>query len=429
MTNFLPDTGSDVRFAHLRIQDWRQFGEVDIEFHRRLTVLTGANATGKSTILGLLAVHFDWTRTYSSAPISRPRQRSRWSVFGRRRRPDLESNRIGELRYSNGESARIQVPNEAEPTLNRSSYNIEYANRQAVTGSFLTSHRSVPGNYINVPSIPTSFASSGELLNAHTNEMRTQWQGGWSGKSPQQAFKEALIAAAVFGQPGSESLEYNADAAQIWSGYQEVLRSLLPPTLEFRNLRIRVPDVVVVSGTGDFLLDDASGGMVAIMEMAWQVFLRSRSLSTFTVLLDEPENHLHPSLQREMLPGFLRAFPKVHFIVATHSPFVVTATPDSRVYALEYDPQRQVFARELDYANKAASADETLRRVLGVSSTMPSWAEARFDDIVRRYLGRGLSQQGLAAMRAELEEAGLESEFPDAVLDISDSIQRSEPDA
>ena len=38
-------------FKGLEIHDWRQFDGVEIQFADTLTVLTGANASGKSTIL------------------------------------------------------------------------------------------------------------------------------------------------------------------------------------------------------------------------------------------------------------------------------------------------------------------------------------------------------------------------------------------
>ena len=229
------------------------------------------------------------------------------------------------------------------------------------------------------------------------------------------ALKETLIAAAVFGGAGNESLDYNPEAAAIWSGFQVILKDLMPTSLGFRRMRVRVPDVIIETNTGDFILDDASGGLTAIIEVAWQIFLRARTHASFTVLIDEPENHLHPSLQRELIPGLLRAFPRVQFVMATHSPFVVTAANDSAVYALEYNAERRVRARELDYANKAASADETLRRVLGFDSTMPKWAEREFQQVVDRYMVGGLSAHRIGELRDELAQRGLESEFPDAV--------------
>ena len=42
-------------FTRLSIKDWRQFSNIDIVFHVHLTVLTGANGAGKTTVLNLLS--------------------------------------------------------------------------------------------------------------------------------------------------------------------------------------------------------------------------------------------------------------------------------------------------------------------------------------------------------------------------------------
>lgn len=184
-----------------------------------------------------------------------------------------------------------------------------------------------------------------------------------------------------------------------------------------------MPDVILETATGNFVIDEASGGISAILEIAWQIFLRSRTKQRFTVLIDEPENHLHPSLQREIMPSLLRAFPDVQFIVATHSPFVVTSTADSAVYALSFNANRLVEARELDYANKAASADETLRNVLGVPSTMPTWAVQVFDEIVERHTRQPLSEESVKGLRDELKRNGLATEFPEALLQVTKDVE------
>lgn len=43
------------------------------------------------------------------------------------------------------------------------------------------------------------------------------------------------------------------------------------------------------------------------------------------VIIDEIEQHLHPRWQREILPRFKETFPKVQFIVSTHSPLVLSS--------------------------------------------------------------------------------------------------------
>ncbi|EYF07278.1 AAA family ATPase [Chondromyces apiculatus] len=53
------------------------------------------------------------------------------------------------------------------------------------------------------------------------------------------------------------------------------------------------------------------------------------------VLIDEVELHLHPGLQREIMPRLRRVFPQVQFIVSTHSPQVLSSLHAADVRILE----------------------------------------------------------------------------------------------
>ncbi len=55
---------------------------------------------------------------------------------------------------------------------------------------------------------------------------------------------------------------------------------------------------------------------------------------TGIVLIDEIDAHLHVSLQKKILAFLKKAFPKVQFIVSTHSPFVVSSVDDAVIYDL-----------------------------------------------------------------------------------------------
>lgn len=68
----------------------------------------------------------------------------------------------------------------------------------------------------------------------------------------------------------------------------------------------------------------------------WLTLRTDIASERFVVTFDEPENHLHPALQRTLLPTLSAAFPQVQFIVATHSPFMVSSMKDSAVYVLRY---------------------------------------------------------------------------------------------
>jgi predicted ATP-binding protein involved in virulence len=52
------------------------------------------------------------------------------------------------------------------------------------------------------------------------------------------------------------------------------------------------------------------------------------------VFIDEIDAHLHVSLQRKIFSFLVNSFPKVQFIVSTHSPFVVSSVSDAVIYDL-----------------------------------------------------------------------------------------------
>lgn len=53
------------------------------------------------------------------------------------------------------------------------------------------------------------------------------------------------------------------------------------------------------------------------------------------VIVDEIETHLHLSLQEQVLPFLTGLFPRLQFLVATHSPAVISSIPNAIVYDLK----------------------------------------------------------------------------------------------
>jgi len=141
----------------------------------------------------------------------------------------------------------------------------------------------------------------------------------------------------------------------------------------------------------------------------------------FTVLIDEVENHLHATMQRELLPNLLLSFPNVQFIVSTHTPLIVGSVRESFVYALRYNENHKVYSDKLDLVNKAKSASDILREVLGVPFTMPLWGEEELNQIVKKYSERGITSESLTEMRKELSDIGLASLVPEAISKVIDT--------
>lgn len=403
-------------FTSMRVEDWRQFGVVDLAFHPRLTVLTGANATGKTTLLQVLGMHFNWIVPLLGVPI-RDRAGRFMYVPGLRksRAQDQPIRSIGQIQYDTGAVAELQVNEEVS-----NQYNISINNQQQLPGLSIPSHRSYYA-YQPVTDIPTQFNPVEQLLQQYIGELYQRYLGSPSPtqKSPMYWMKLTLIEAGLFGQQ-SDNVIPNIEASEIFEGFQRVLRLLLPSSLGFTRIALQPPDVLIETASGRFPIDAVSGGMSALMEVAWQVFLRSRGTESFTVCIDEPENHLHPELQRLVIPALLESFPSIQFIVAPHSPFIVTSVPDSNVYVLQYDDSHQVFAELLDQVNKAASSNEVLRNVLGLEMTIPIWAQQQLESIIDRYSAEPVTEPMLNDLRGELASLGMEDTFPGAARDVLD---------
>ncbi len=74
------------------------------------------------------------------------------------------------------------------------------------------------------------------------------------------------------------------------------------------------------------------------------------------VLLDEIDLHLHPRLQRGLVPRLREALPLVQFIVTTHSPLVLSSFDRAELVVLDRDSEEGV--RELDRQIIAFSTDQ-----------------------------------------------------------------------
>ncbi|MFB2651484.1 AAA family ATPase [Shewanella seohaensis] len=89
-----------------------------------------------------------------------------------------------------------------------------------------------------------------------------------------------------------------------------------------------------------FTFQNLSSGFSSIMaiyaDLITKVTLRSIDPYELAgiVLIDEIDAHLHVSIQKKILAFLTNAFPKVQFIVTTHSPFVVSSVDNAVIYDL-----------------------------------------------------------------------------------------------
>lgn len=77
-----------------------------------------------------------------------------------------------------------------------------------------------------------------------------------------------------------------------------------------------------------------------VMDLAYRVCmlnpeLKSRELITGIVLIDEIDLHLHPKWQWNVIDALQKTFSGVQFIIATHSPIVISASKEANLILLD----------------------------------------------------------------------------------------------
>lgn len=90
-----------------------------------------------------------------------------------------------------------------------------------------------------------------------------------------------------------------------------------------------------------FSFDTLSSGYAAVLDIVADLIIRMEKNHSGTfdapgiVLIDEVDAHLHLSLQKNILPILTGIFPRIQFIVTTHSPFVLGSAENAVIYDLE----------------------------------------------------------------------------------------------
>ncbi len=111
---------------------------------------------------------------------------------------------------------------------------------------------------------------------------------------------------------------------------------------DYKEYRFKIHE----SGRVPFNLETLSDGYSSVIQIVSDLILRmdknwllgdeiSQYDTEGIVLIDEIETHLHIGLQRKIMPFLTQFFPRIQFIVTTHSPYILNSLSNARVYDLE----------------------------------------------------------------------------------------------
>jgi predicted ATP-binding protein involved in virulence len=134
-----------------------------------------------------------------------------------------------------------------------------------------------------------------------------------------------------------------------------------------------------------YMLSEGYRNMVALVaDIGWRASVlnphhgpNAHQLTEGIVLIDELDLHLHPTWQRSIVADLRRTFPRIQFIVTTHSPQIVASVSRSQIRLLE---RNQLVAEEAYVQGR--SSDEILEDVFGVTAR-PEAVQAEIDALYR----------------------------------------------
>ncbi|MDR1022207.1 MAG: ATP-binding protein [Prevotellaceae bacterium] len=140
-----------------------------------------------------------------------------------------------------------------------------------------------------------------------------------------------------------EGEEDNARKIDEWfDRLEKQLKSIFDePSLKLKFDRQRYNFNISMDNCEPFDFNTLSDGYSAIISIVSELLLRMEvhNVKSYDlegiVLIDEIETHLHVDLQKRIMPFLISFFPKIQFIVTTHSPFVLSSVSNATVCDLE----------------------------------------------------------------------------------------------
>lgn len=377
-------------------------------------IFTGANGSGKSTILHALASAFIHKNVTSNQVEKRLHHYTRQPLI----EIDLSNNEV--FSFSNGENQAFTIKNTGTPTPNilklkdyqlfqaspsqapHKNYQIDYA-CFAYSSYRNFSHRSID----TIKKIEINPFHNALLFNKEIKSEVNQWLAN-------MIAKEAIAL-------GSNDLKKANIYRQNITNLETVLQSLLKEKIKFQLETDPVKIVLNKNGTIlDF--DVIPDGLKSIISWLGDLLMRLDRLSwkdntpilerNILLFLDEIEVHLHPKWQMKILPIVQNLFPNAQIFISTHSPFVVNSVDDAWIYKLKLDNHNISACEPPILSETGKSYDYVLDEIFGVEEKFGLATEELLDKFYKfrnKILAKErVNEKDFRQLILKLKEEGME---------------------
>ncbi len=361
----------------LRMQNFRGFEDVTLDFHDRITVLIGENGAGKSSVLDCLGIQLFKLlhQIYIYDDIEKPRKIAFKENFRDYTDSDIKDDQDYTLnkmtfKYENDEfelpGNRVRDGRESgkrfagylRPYIDNLkpfgvSFRRQFYNKQDAKLAIIVQYDVNRITDISLK-IPDESEFDPQAVYSHAfrggSDFKKFFEWFRGREDIENERKSQLINKLTYDKGLDES-----DIETVRQSSDIQLSTVKNSICEFisyvRNIHVqRKPPRLVAEKNGkELAIDQFSDGERCMIAMIGDIARRLATANpgledplqgTGIVMIDEIELHLHPSWQRMIIPKLTEIFPNLQFIVTTHSPQVLGEVADGKVYYLEYDPDK-----------------------------------------------------------------------------------------
>ena len=348
----------------IRLENFRCFERLEVDFHEQLTVLIAKNGQGKSTVLDAIAMSLAPYVTQFEYGESESLPRLQEADVHRRRvthpqEPSLFTTEKSPFpatihsRYSHKNVLRYdKVPTLQNLASYVSSGMGELSHDVTPLPTFGKTLRQWDYDRKHVLFPVVAYYGTGRLhsqqslaeidIEEFTSLEESRSRGYYECLSSRSSYGHFLYGIKVWAdesnnqyqlqqQGGDATNYYNTLITRVMKSIQDCLEDYNYQQLAYSY---KHKDFIIHTPNGVLPLSQLSDGMRNIITMVGDIAYRLHTLNPWVeddiegvILIDEIEMHLHPSWQQTILGKLMKAFPQVQFIVTTHSPQVVSTVP------------------------------------------------------------------------------------------------------
>ena len=153
-----------------------------------------------------------------------------------------------------------------------------------------------------------------------------------------------------------------------------------------------------------------------MMDIAYRIAILNPQLMDFSqttgiIIIDEPETHLHAKWQWNIISVFQKMLPEVQFIIATHSPIIVSSCKNANIINIdnsetkEYLEEAYAFSVEdvLEFRMGSKGIPVELSRLCSKFETAINEKDMKTADILYKKMAEKFGEENTEVKRAALE--------------------------